>query len=104
MQLSTCNYIIPITAVWRNWGFRQTHRLVLYLEVWSLIHTFGYPNPQLTPSHETLTDNYSQNSGAEFTLTKSRQNLLVSFGIMKHKVGNFAPVFQKFRKKAELKN
>jgi hypothetical protein len=30
--------------------------LVLYLEVRSLIYTFGLPNPQLTPSHETLAD------------------------------------------------
>jgi hypothetical protein len=30
-----------ITAVWRNWGFRQTLKLVLYLEVRSLIYTFG---------------------------------------------------------------
>jgi hypothetical protein len=45
-----------LTAVWRNWGFRQTLKLVLYLEVRSLINTFGLPNPQLTPSHETLGD------------------------------------------------
>ena len=30
-----------VTAVWRNWGFRQTLKLVLYLQVWSLIYTFG---------------------------------------------------------------
>lgn len=45
-----------LTAVWRNWGFRQTLKLVLYLEVRSLIYTFGLPNPQLTPIHETLAD------------------------------------------------
>jgi hypothetical protein len=43
-----------LTAVWRNWGFRQTLKLVLYLEVGFLFDTFGLPNPQLTPSHETL--------------------------------------------------
>jgi hypothetical protein len=31
----------PTTAVWRNWGFRQTLKLVLYSEVRSLIYTFG---------------------------------------------------------------
>ena len=46
----------PVTAVWRNWGFRQTLKLVLYLEVRSLIYTFDLPNPQLTPSHETLAE------------------------------------------------
>ena len=44
------------TAVWRNWGFRQTLKLVLYLEVGFLFDTFGLPNPQLTPSHETLAE------------------------------------------------
>jgi len=44
----------PTTAVWRNWGFRQTLKLVLYLEVGFLFDTFGLSNPQLTPSHETL--------------------------------------------------
>lgn len=29
------------TAVWRNWGFRQTLKLVLYLEVGFLFDTFG---------------------------------------------------------------
>ena len=29
------------TAVWRNWGFGQTLKSVLYLEVRSLIYTFG---------------------------------------------------------------
>jgi hypothetical protein len=38
------------TTAWRNWGFRQTLKLVLYLEVRSLIYTFGFSNPQLTPS------------------------------------------------------
>jgi hypothetical protein len=28
------------------------------LQVWSLIYTFGLPNPQLTPSHETLYDTF----------------------------------------------
>ena len=50
------------TAVWRNWGFRQTLKLVLYLEVRSLIYTFGLPNPQLTPSHETLVATLTQKS------------------------------------------
>ena len=47
-----------LTAVWRNWGFRRTLKLVLYLEVRSLIYTFGLPNPQLTPSHETLNTSF----------------------------------------------
>ena len=35
-------------------GFRALSKLVLYLEVQSLIYTFGQSNPQLTPSHGTL--------------------------------------------------
>ena len=35
-------------------GFRALSKLVLYLEVRSLIYTLGFPNPQLTPSHGTL--------------------------------------------------
>jgi hypothetical protein len=56
VQNGTAKYNIILTAVWRNWGFRQTSKLVLYLEVRSLIYTFGLPNPQLTPSHETLAE------------------------------------------------
>jgi hypothetical protein len=51
----------PTTAVWRNWGFRQTLKLVLYLQVRSLIYTFGLSNPQLTPSHETLAVSFREN-------------------------------------------
>ena len=58
------NKIKPLlpTAVCRNCGFRQTLKLVLYLEVRSLIYTFGQPNPQLTPSHKTLAENLTDDS------------------------------------------
>ena len=86
----------------RGFGLDFTHCFVL---LWSVIYPkFRLTKSPTSASHETLTDNYSQNSGTEFTLTTSRQNLFVGFGIMKHKVGDFAPIFQKFRKKAELKN
>ncbi len=40
-EIQITKKVQQLTAVWRNWGFRQTLKLVLYLEVRSLIYTFG---------------------------------------------------------------
>ena len=41
-------------------GFESLPQLVLYLEIGFLFDTFGLPNPQLTPSHETLPASHFQ--------------------------------------------
>ena len=42
-------------------GFEANFKVGFVFGSWFLIYTFGQPNPQLTPSHETLCDSRNQN-------------------------------------------
>ena len=48
------------TAVWRKRGLGFYLKLVLCLDVWSLIYTFVLSNPRLTPSRRTLADIFGE--------------------------------------------